>query len=290
MGGSSEELKDFIRKAEDCCLKVGTNREIMKNVEGVAKRRLPTQSNTLSIAVKKTRRETVEDNKDAEVRDKDGLEVNFMNDYLGRVEIKIDNLVLSDKIQIPISNDKVSGLREKLLQRTDPSLLCLTVCPPEGTDVTKSNLQDLTFSVIHGRHRFLALKKLDEQGLLSKIRSMESRSITCFVVRADSLIQANYAHLRGNDIQADYVSWLLGNYLATFQKSRFLTNILLSSLEAYWILSLGLPSTLSLQMQRVNPCENIVVAWKTLFRKFRPLSVKYLMLRTLICRSCPNLP
>ena len=100
-------------------MKVGNFREVMNNVDGASKRQLQTQSNTIQVAVRKYKIEVKQDNKEAEVSDKDGVEVKFMNDYIGRADILIDKLILSKEVQIPVLKEKVSSLKDKILQRPD---------------------------------------------------------------------------------------------------------------------------------------------------------------------------
>ena len=53
--------------------------------------------------------------------------------------------------------------------------------------------------------RLLALKELEKKGLLTSLRGMENKLVTCHIVGADCAIQANYGAMRGNDCQAEGV-------------------------------------------------------------------------------------
>jgi hypothetical protein len=47
--------------------------------------------------------------------------------------------------------------------------------------------------------------ELEKKGLLTSLRGMENKLVTCHIVRADCAIQANYGAIRGNDCQSEFV-------------------------------------------------------------------------------------
>ena len=51
----------------------------------------------------------------------------------------------------------------------------------------------------------LALKKLDQRGLLDDLAVLAGKKVLCYILRTNSEVQATYASLRGNDLQAEYV-------------------------------------------------------------------------------------
>ena len=53
--------------------------------------------------------------------------------------------------------------------------------------------------------RLLALQDMDKKGLLTALRGMEHKLVTCHIVGADCAVQATYGALRGNDIAAEGV-------------------------------------------------------------------------------------
>ena len=202
--GSMEEYKDFVKQAVKFCINVSSWKEVMGKVEGGKKKRKNNEEAGPS-KVKKSRAEQVKDAKDFELEAKDGLEKSFVGKYIGRAEVALENLVLSPKVKIPVSSFRVDGLAKKIHSRPDPALLSLTVCPAEGATFSADDLSSNSYEVIHGRHRLQALKKLDQQGLLTEVVGKENKMVTCHIVRTDCMIQANYGALRGNDVQADYV-------------------------------------------------------------------------------------
>ena len=51
----------------------------------------------------------------------------------------------------------------------------------------------------------LALKKLDERGLLENLTVLSGNKVLCYILRTNSEVQATYGSLRGNDLQAAFV-------------------------------------------------------------------------------------
>ena len=202
-GGTLEDFEEFVQKAMESSLKVSSLNKVMERVEGGTKKRKDTDE--VATGVKKSRSEKVEDAKQAEAIDKDGVEQSFIGKYLGRAEVPLENLFSSSKVKLTVNPFKVEGLATNILQRPDPSLLCLTVCPREGSPFDNNNLGSNMYDVIHGRHRLLALKKLNDKGLLTGVVGMEKKLVICYIVRTDCSIMANYSALRGNDLQANYV-------------------------------------------------------------------------------------
>ena len=202
--GSLAEYRQFVQMSVESCMNVSNLKAVMEKVEGGTKKRKNSNEEE-STSVKKSRSEKVAEAKTFEVNDKEGVEKSFMGKYLGRAEIPLHNLTSSSKVKLPINSFKVAGLANKIAARPDPTLLCFTVCPLEGSHFDSSDLASNSYEVIHGRHRLLALQQLDQKGLLTKVVGMEEKLIICYIVRIDCAILANYGSLRGNDLQADSV-------------------------------------------------------------------------------------
>ena len=130
--GSLEEYREFVQKADQCCMDVSSLREVMKNVEGAKKRKID-ETGSGSATVKRSKADKIEDAKEFEVTDRDGIEKSYIGQYIGRADVPLHNLVNSPKIKLPINPFKVDGLSKKIFARIDPALLCLTVCPAEGS-------------------------------------------------------------------------------------------------------------------------------------------------------------
>ena len=51
----------------------------------------------------------------------------------------------------------------------------------------------------------LALKKLDQRGLLDDLKVLTGKKVLCYILRTNNEVQATYGSLRGNDLQAEFV-------------------------------------------------------------------------------------
>ena len=203
--GNLEEYREFVEKATESCMDVNNMTEAMGNVEGGKKRKSAGDGDIEVSIVKKSKAEQLKEAKELEITGKDGLEKSYIDTYIGRADVPLENLINSPKVKFPVNPFKVEGLARQIAERHDPALLCLTVCPAEGEPFNTLDLSSNKYEVIHGRHRVLALQKLDQQGLLTqKVPTMGKKMVTCYIVRTD-IVQANYASLRGNDVQSDYV-------------------------------------------------------------------------------------
>ena len=209
--GSLEEYQEFLAKALGDQVKVESENDIIRSAEGSRKGKAgepnQTQTNTLDmmVKVKRSRKEQIEDLKTAEIEDSNGVEKSYIGKFIGREDINIDQLTVSESVKIPMKTFKVYGLAEKILQRPDPSLLILTVCPASGQSFDEQNLKRNKYDVIHGRHRVEALKRLHQKGQLVNVPGCEDREISCIIVKTQCALEVNYAALRGNDVQSDYV-------------------------------------------------------------------------------------
>ena len=59
------------------------------------------------------------------------------------------------------------------------------------------------YDVIHSCHRLLALKKLNNKGLLTEVVGTEKKLVICYIVGTNCSIMANYSALRGNDLRTE---------------------------------------------------------------------------------------
>ena len=122
----------------------------------------------------------------------------------GRVDVHIDKLKVSSSVFLPIDKNKVKLLAKEMLERFDPSLCVLTVIPVDIETLDHEKLEDNLYEVVHGRHRFLALEQLKRDDKLKLLSFMEEEEITCQVLYYAGACNANYANIRGNDMNSRF--------------------------------------------------------------------------------------
>ena len=109
---------------------------------------------------------------------------------------------MSKKVFTPITQFKVLGLAKSIHSKPDPSNLVLTVVPKDDSTFDDKNLDENEYEIINGRHRYLALKNLDEKGLLESVAGLADKRVTCYILRTTCPIQSNYGW---NEAQAAFV-------------------------------------------------------------------------------------
>ena len=207
---SREELEDFanfVKCAKEAAFVVEKKSEVFGQIAATGGQKIKqtsTGNDEGSSDSKKGRMEKVLDIKENEIADENGIEKSFKSKYFGRTDVKLDNLSLSDRIAIPINQIKVLGIANAMSKRFDPSLLNFTVYPSDQGHFDANNLEKNEYKIIHGVHRFKALKILERKGELVKLPYMENKLVTCFIVNVQNSADIVYGNLRGNDLASKF--------------------------------------------------------------------------------------
>ena len=141
-----------------------------------------------------------------EISDPDGVEYQVATAGKGRVDIPVEQLSLCEKVHIPIDEGKVRQLALGMIERFEPTSIYLTVVPAVQEDFDPVNLERNRYEVVHGRHRFSALKLLHKEEKMTSLPTMEGGTVTCYVLGMSDDIGLNYLTLRGNDLAAKHVN------------------------------------------------------------------------------------
>ena len=152
-------------------------------------------------STKLTKMEEREKDFDEEINDLLGVEHAFVQGLYGRAEINIDQLSVSPKLGIQPNRVRVDTIKKSMMHRYDPTL-CLMICPENDEEFDPANLQRNRYHVISGCHCFRALKKIDEEGGLDKLRGLNGREIPCYILKTKCPITQNYGWTRSNDLQS----------------------------------------------------------------------------------------
>ena len=202
-GGSLDEYSKFLEKAASSALKVSSRSDIISKLPEDVKKRTQAQN---FVKTKKSKTEKVYDTKQEELKDKNGLEKDFKARFVGRSDIPMRNITVSPDVSLPIYPHKVRGIAKSMISCYDPTQMVLMVTPVEGLPFDPKELGNNHYHVIHGRHRLLAVKQIEETGQLAELVGFENSLITCHIVNINSggPLQANYGACRGNQIQASF--------------------------------------------------------------------------------------
>jgi hypothetical protein len=202
---SPEELNDlelFIKAAKEAAVDVNSKSDVIAHIGKEKKRK--NSGDGEAVVVKKRKHEQMTDDKMSEIKDSHGAENSFITKYLGRADVKFENISLSDKIPLPINEIKVMSLSNTMQNRFDPSLANFTVYPANEKEFDCTNLQNNRYKIIHGVHKFKALQRLDKKGLMETLPDLENRTVTCYIVNVQMTADIVYGNLRGNDLASRY--------------------------------------------------------------------------------------
>ena len=147
--------------------------------------------------------EQMEKDRREEVERKDSLETEMQRKYILRTAVKIDKVHLSEDIEkeSPVDQDKVTRLETEMCAWFDPAQMVLTVTPDNPNyDADKYSDRD-EYTIIHGRHRLLALQSLMSRGILKHLVGMEEGTVLCWVMRGGKGV-LEMGLLKGNAIQS----------------------------------------------------------------------------------------
>ena len=101
-----------------------------------------------------------------------------------------------------VSEEQITGLKEILKTRFEPSLVRFTVVPKNRDSFSWDNAGRVQYEVLNGRHLLLAMKAMDKDGLLTALPTLEKRKVTCYVLKSNSSLVLNYSNLRQKDLES----------------------------------------------------------------------------------------
>ena len=142
---------------------------------------------------------------EAEIKDADGVEKAYVNSYVGRADVKIENLSVSAKLCPRLNRWKVDGIANAMKLRFDPSKIQMTVAPEDPDNFDRSNLANNKYVVVSGNHSLAALQKLDAKGEMRELVSLSDGAIPCYIVNTQSPTVLCYGNIRSNDLASKFV-------------------------------------------------------------------------------------
>ena len=157
LGGSSAEFKSFVSKAKDSAIRVSGLEEIPKHLTGGEPR-----TDVKATTARLPRKGEVEHEKEKELASNEGEEMKLRRDFVGRVDIPIQNLEVGEQVGMTMSNSRVLAIKKEILERFEPSLLRMTVAPcnmAQFDTTAGQRIETLKFQVLSGRHLLQALRE-----------------------------------------------------------------------------------------------------------------------------------
>ena len=207
IGDECSLFEQFVISAKDDATIVTTT--LNASIDELAvktKRKKKSEVSKTKMCQKLGKNERIEKYFRQELSDTKGVEASIVKNGNGRADIPLRNLSVSDKVMLPIDDLKVKQLCMEMFQRFEPTSIYLTVVPAEQEHFDQVNLHLNKYSVVHGRHRFLALQQLSKENKLSSLPTMEAETVTCYILGLSDPISLNYLTLRGNELAAKHVS------------------------------------------------------------------------------------
>ena len=209
-GGSLEDFISFATAAQDNALLVVEDRhEALKQLRGGSSsadksKKRKKQDQAGAPKPKMTKAEVMADDTKAELENESGLEKSFSSCYLGKADVHLDNICLSKKIVLPISDINVKNIINSMRSRFDPSFIRLVLCPADESRFDPQQLRGNSYHVVQGCHSYLALKSLDETGELASMTGLQFKIIPCIIINTTDPALLNYGNSRANDLASKF--------------------------------------------------------------------------------------
>ena len=207
LGGSLSDFEAFTKVAVENVAVIGGRDEPSLKISPASKKRKLTDFFNVTDK-KQTKTEKTEQNYQEMVAEEGGLEKSVVSSYVQCLRICLDKLSVSPDLFLPVNPIKVNDIAESMTERLEVSQLVVSVIPADIERFEREG-DDEHFWVVHGAHRFEAMKKVD---LIhrSKTKAVpgfpEDRSIMCFILKVDAASLTNYLNIKCNDLATEFQS------------------------------------------------------------------------------------
>ena len=204
LGGSLLEYVEFVNSAVENAAVIGAKDEDLKISPATKKRKLTDYYNKSNKKMSST--EKTEQNYQQMVTEEGGLEKSVVSAYVKHRSIPLEKLSVSPQLYLPINQVKVNEIAESMMDRLEVSQLVVSVIPVNLERFEREG-EDEGYYVVHGVHRYLALKKVDNINRTRPVSGFpEDRSILCFILKVNSASLTNYINLKNNDLASEFQS------------------------------------------------------------------------------------
>ena len=194
LGGTEEDLVNFVQNANLSAVEVGHSSSIKRSLE-VGKDAPQHRKKNKSAEVKFNE----------EVDDREGLERKYSDSFSCSLDLEISSLEVDPILRTRVNFFHVEGLKTEMLRRFDPTLLCIAVRPQDVSKFDPENPQLSRYCVIQGVHSFRALQSFQKENKLHRLPGMANGMVTVIVVNVEETDLILYGHLRSNALASTFV-------------------------------------------------------------------------------------
>ena len=128
----------------------------------------------------------------------------MQKDFVGRADILLENLEISKSVKTFLNTSQIIGIKEKIRSQFEPSLLRMTVAPSDPDSFNGASINSSKFQVISGRHLFVALTELNDEGYLEGLKTLQDKKVTCYILKTASSLIKNYSNVRLKDLESQF--------------------------------------------------------------------------------------
>ena len=197
-GGSIGDLATFVQTAKTSAVEVLRESPIKRFLVGGDKGRAASQQKRSKVHDRETKFEE-------EVKDKTGPERIYSDAFTGSLDLEISSLEIDPVLSPRLRLFHMEGIKNAMLRRFDPSLLCIAVRPVDPSLFDPENPTASRYYVIQGVHSFSALKKLKNDGKLSLLTGMKDEVLTVTVVNVEDADLVLFGHMRSNTLASTFI-------------------------------------------------------------------------------------
>ena len=194
LGGTEEDLVNFIQNANLSAVEVGHSSSVKRSLE-VSKNAPQPRKKNKSADVKFKE----------EVDDREGVERKYSDSFSCSLDLEISSLEVDPILRTRVNFFHVEGLKTEMLRRFDPTLLCIAVRPEDVSKYDPKNPQLSRYCVIQGVHSFRALQSFQKENKLHRLPGMAGGMVTVTVVNVEETDLILYGHLRSNALASTFV-------------------------------------------------------------------------------------
>ena len=204
-GGSLEDFLDFVEIAKASSTVIAQDEDPANPITQYFDRAQKNTGSNVSKPMKKSKVDVKNENEQKEIDDEEGLEKEYIKNYLGLAKIPLDNITVAPDLKSQLNTFRVRSIADSM-KKYDPSISVLVVCPEEFNQAVNLNdVLSIKFHCIQKIHTLEAFHHLDKEGKFQKLLSHGDRKVACYVIKTKDSGLRHYGHLRPTAIESQFV-------------------------------------------------------------------------------------
>ena len=208
IGGSIEDLKEFVAMAKESALEVPGPKEALEmvrsKVKSSRKRNLGRSGEVTAKKPKLARAAAIQENEKKELEDVEGLEKKFQDSFCGVAHLPLDNISVPPQMELKKNPFRVEYIKLSIKKRYNPALSVLVVAPVD--DTKKMDTKKDKFYVIQKVKVLQAFKLLDKDGDFEDLYGHGDRQVLCYILNSNNSEVMQYANLSENYVTGQFAS------------------------------------------------------------------------------------